>query len=173
MRTYSRVVRACIAMVILLLLPSAAAFSHILQVVVYKDDDQPDLPECPLPSLETLSTEVREFLQKKVTEVVHDDDFVIGNVVGTRNMPPSKGDGPAVEMACQLKCTFCGLLGYALRSDNPNSNYNVAYMLRWALQYYLEENIRRTTDENIKECLSDDGFRILVKVDRNNNKANE
>ena len=158
---------------ILLLRPSAAEFNHILQVLVYKDDDQPSLPECPLPSLETLASDVREFLQKKVTEVVHDDDFVIGNVVGTRNMPPAKGDGPAVEMAFQLTCTFCGLLGHALRSDNPNSNYNVAYLLRWALQYYLEENISRTTDEKIRDCLSHDGFRILVKVDRKDSKANE
>jgi hypothetical protein len=164
-----RLYRISVTILLLWIRPTVAAFNHILQVLVYKDIHEPHLPECSTSSIETLASDVRDFLQKKVTNVVHDDDFIIGNVEGTRNMPPSKGDGPAVEMTFHLKCTFCNVLGYSLRSDNPNSNYNVAYMLRWALQYYLEENISRTTDDSIKECLTDE-FRILVKVTEKNNK---
>lgn len=152
------------------LIPSAgAAFNHILQVLLYKAADQ-NLPDCPQSSIETLANEVRDFLQRKVTNVVHDDDFVIGNRIGAQNMAPAKGDGPAVEMTFQLKCTFCEFLGHTLRSDNPDSNYNVAYMLRWALQYYLEGNIHDTQDGSIKECLRDN-FRILVRVQKKEYKA--
>jgi hypothetical protein len=133
----------------------------------------PDLPECSISSLNTLANQVREFLQRKVTQVVHDEDFIIGDVEGSpRNMAPAKGNGPAVEMAFQLKCTFCEFLGYTLRSDNPDSNYNVAYMLRWALQYYLEGNINRSTDASIQECLTDN-FRIFVRVNRQQYKKAE
>lgn len=144
---------------------NGASFGHVLQVILYKLKE--DLPQCSQSSIDTLADSVREFLQSKVTEVVHDDDFVIGNVQSARNMDAGKGDGPTVNLNFKLKCTFCKSHaddGRSLRSDDPRSNYNVAYMLRWALQYYLEENFKKSADSSIKQCLSDD-IRILVKID--------
>jgi hypothetical protein len=143
---------------------SSAVYSNILQVILYKDEKL-NLPECSQSSIDTLADSVRQFLQSKVTEVVNDDDFIIGDVESAQNMAAQKGDGPAVDLNFKLKCSFCRYLGWSLRSDSPNSSYNVAYMLRWALQYYLEKNIKDTTDDSIKECLTED-LRILVKINQ-------